>query len=154
MAGERLSARFSLGSQVWFRWTGKCFETATSHMQTVNLCFILIVQLIVLWCYNVLKTKMRYLLYYISSTISQVQTMLARGKYCFFCNLSQANFHIQQVKSVKSYIIEYSLLKDIVSVFFVYFVRYRGRWGITLCVSRTARIESLLFIIICAMTIN
>ena len=35
MAGERLSARFSLRSQLWFRWTGKCFETATSHMQTV-----------------------------------------------------------------------------------------------------------------------
>jgi len=35
MAGERLSARFSLRSQFWFRWTGKCFETATSHMQTV-----------------------------------------------------------------------------------------------------------------------
>lgn len=35
MAGERLPARFSLHSQLWFRWTGKCFETATSHMQTV-----------------------------------------------------------------------------------------------------------------------
>ena len=35
MAGERLPARFSLRSQLWFRWTGKCFETATSHMQTV-----------------------------------------------------------------------------------------------------------------------
>jgi len=35
MAGERLPARFSLRSQFWFRWTGKCFETATSHMQTV-----------------------------------------------------------------------------------------------------------------------
>ena len=23
------------GCQHWFRWTGKCFETATSHMQTV-----------------------------------------------------------------------------------------------------------------------
>jgi hypothetical protein len=37
MAGERLPARFSLRSQLWFRWTGKCFETATSHMQTVDL---------------------------------------------------------------------------------------------------------------------
>jgi hypothetical protein len=36
MAGERLPARFSLRSQRWFRWTGKCFETATSHMQTVG----------------------------------------------------------------------------------------------------------------------
>src|SRR5690606_27712536 len=36
MAGERLPARFSLRSQLWFRWTGKCFETATSHMQTVR----------------------------------------------------------------------------------------------------------------------
>lgn len=36
MAGERLSARFSLRSQLWFRWTGKCLETATSHMQTVT----------------------------------------------------------------------------------------------------------------------
>jgi hypothetical protein len=36
MAGERLPARFSLRSQLWFRWTGKCFETATSHMQTVG----------------------------------------------------------------------------------------------------------------------
>ncbi len=35
MAGERLPARFLLRSQLWFRWTGKCFETATSHMQTV-----------------------------------------------------------------------------------------------------------------------
>ena len=35
MAGEQLSARFLLHSQLWFRWTGKCFETATSHMQTV-----------------------------------------------------------------------------------------------------------------------
>lgn len=35
MAGERLPARFSLRSQLWFRWTGKCLETATSHMQTV-----------------------------------------------------------------------------------------------------------------------
>ena len=35
MAGERLPARFSLRSQLWFRWIGKCFETATSHMQTV-----------------------------------------------------------------------------------------------------------------------
>ena len=35
MAGERLPARFSHLSQFWFRGTGKCFETATSHMQTV-----------------------------------------------------------------------------------------------------------------------
>lgn len=35
MAYERLPTRFSLRSQLWFRWTGKCFETATSHMQTV-----------------------------------------------------------------------------------------------------------------------
>lgn len=35
MAGERLPARFSLRSQLWFLGTGKCFETATSHMQTV-----------------------------------------------------------------------------------------------------------------------
>ena len=32
MAAERLPARFSLRSQFWFRWTGKCFEAATSHM--------------------------------------------------------------------------------------------------------------------------
>ncbi len=40
MAGERLPARLSLLNQLWFRWTGKCFETATSHMQTLiyNLC--------------------------------------------------------------------------------------------------------------------
>ena len=36
MADERLPARFSLRNQLWFRWTGKCFETATSHMQTVG----------------------------------------------------------------------------------------------------------------------
>jgi hypothetical protein len=35
MAGEQLPARFSLRGQLGFRWTGKCFETATSHMQTV-----------------------------------------------------------------------------------------------------------------------
>ncbi len=35
MAGEQLPARVSLRSQPWFQWTGKCFETATSHMQTV-----------------------------------------------------------------------------------------------------------------------
>jgi hypothetical protein len=35
MAGELLSAGVSLRSQLWFRWTGKCFEIATSHMQTV-----------------------------------------------------------------------------------------------------------------------
>jgi hypothetical protein len=34
MAGESLTARFSLLSQLWFRWTEKCLETATSHMQT------------------------------------------------------------------------------------------------------------------------
>ena len=44
MAGEQLSARLSLHRQLWFRWTGKCFETATSHMQTVvcNLNTVLI----------------------------------------------------------------------------------------------------------------
>lgn len=36
MAGERLPARFLLRSKLRFRWTGKCFETATSHMQTVT----------------------------------------------------------------------------------------------------------------------
>jgi hypothetical protein len=36
MAGERLPARSSLRSQLLFRWTGKCFETGTSHMQTVR----------------------------------------------------------------------------------------------------------------------
>jgi hypothetical protein len=36
MAGERLPARFSLRSQLWFRATRKCLETATSHMQTVG----------------------------------------------------------------------------------------------------------------------
>jgi hypothetical protein len=36
MAGERLSARFSLRCQFWFWWTEKCFETATSHMQTCS----------------------------------------------------------------------------------------------------------------------
>jgi hypothetical protein len=36
MAGESLTARFSLLSQLWFRWTEKCLETATSHMQTVK----------------------------------------------------------------------------------------------------------------------
>lgn len=35
MAGELLPARFLLRSQLWFRWTGKCFKTATSHMQNV-----------------------------------------------------------------------------------------------------------------------
>ena len=35
MAGERLPARFSLLSQLQFRWTEKRFETATSHLQTV-----------------------------------------------------------------------------------------------------------------------
>jgi hypothetical protein len=37
MAGDRLPARLLLRSQLWFRWTGKCFEAATSHMQTVVL---------------------------------------------------------------------------------------------------------------------
>src|SRR5690554_6776829 len=36
MAGERLPARLSLRSQHCLRWTGKYFETATSHMQTVS----------------------------------------------------------------------------------------------------------------------
>jgi hypothetical protein len=36
MAGERLPARFSLRSLVRQWRTGKCFETATSHMQTVH----------------------------------------------------------------------------------------------------------------------
>lgn len=36
MAGERLPATFVLRSQLWFRWTVKCFETATSHMQNVR----------------------------------------------------------------------------------------------------------------------
>ncbi len=36
MAGKRLSARFSLRSQLRFRWTEKCFEAATSHMQNVS----------------------------------------------------------------------------------------------------------------------
>lgn len=40
MAGERLPGRFSLLSQLWFRWTEKCFETATSHMQNVGLNFM------------------------------------------------------------------------------------------------------------------
>ena len=35
MAGERLVSRFSLRRLLRFRWTGKCFETATSHMQNV-----------------------------------------------------------------------------------------------------------------------
>jgi hypothetical protein len=35
MAGEQQQARFSLFSQLWFRGKRKCFETATSHMQTV-----------------------------------------------------------------------------------------------------------------------
>ncbi len=36
MAGERLPARFSPRSELRFRCTGKCFETATSHMQSVR----------------------------------------------------------------------------------------------------------------------
>lgn len=36
MAGKRLPIRLSLRSQLWFRGTGMCFETATSHMQTVE----------------------------------------------------------------------------------------------------------------------
>ena len=39
MAGKRLTARFSLRSKLWFRWKGKRFETATSHMQTVTCYF-------------------------------------------------------------------------------------------------------------------
>jgi len=35
MAGEWLPARFSALYQVRHGRTGKCFETATSHMQTV-----------------------------------------------------------------------------------------------------------------------
>src|SRR5690606_20554153 len=56
MAGERLPARFSLRSQLWFRWTGKCFETATSHMQTVvrhlmkTLKYILIFGILIYSC--------------------------------------------------------------------------------------------------------
>jgi len=34
MAGERQPTRLSLRIQLWFRRTGKCFETATSHIQT------------------------------------------------------------------------------------------------------------------------
>src|SRR5690606_32058195 len=36
MASKDMSASFSLRSQLWFRWTGRCFETATSHMQAVG----------------------------------------------------------------------------------------------------------------------
>lgn len=36
MAIERLQAMFSLRSPLCFRWTGKCFEIATSPMQTAN----------------------------------------------------------------------------------------------------------------------
>lgn len=36
MAGERLPARFSLRSQLRFRWTEKRLKTATSRMQTVS----------------------------------------------------------------------------------------------------------------------
>ena len=36
MAVEWLSARFSHSSQLWFRWTGKLLETATSNLQTVE----------------------------------------------------------------------------------------------------------------------
>lgn len=36
MAGEQSPAGFSLRSQLWFRGTGKYFETATSHMPTVG----------------------------------------------------------------------------------------------------------------------
>lgn len=36
MMGDWLLARFSLRSQLWFRWTGKGFETAISHTQTVG----------------------------------------------------------------------------------------------------------------------
>ena len=44
MAGEQLPARFSLRIQLWFLRTEKCFETATSHMQT-------------LWCINTLELE-------------------------------------------------------------------------------------------------
>ncbi len=40
MADKQLPARFALRSQLWFRWTGKCFETATSHMQTANQLYL------------------------------------------------------------------------------------------------------------------
>ena len=36
MAGERLSARFSLRSRLWFRLTGTRSEAATRHMQNVG----------------------------------------------------------------------------------------------------------------------
>lgn len=36
MAGESLNTRFSALNQVRLRQTGKCFETATSHMQNVT----------------------------------------------------------------------------------------------------------------------
>ncbi len=36
MAGERLPERLLPHSQPWFRWTGKCFESATSHMPTLG----------------------------------------------------------------------------------------------------------------------
>ena len=35
MENERLPARFSLRSQLWSRWKGNGYKTATSHMQTV-----------------------------------------------------------------------------------------------------------------------
>ena len=35
-APAALHSDLPLRSQLWFRWTGKCFETATSHMQTVG----------------------------------------------------------------------------------------------------------------------
>ncbi len=36
MAGERLPARLALQSELWFRWTGKRLQSATSHMQNVG----------------------------------------------------------------------------------------------------------------------
>tara|TARA_R100000353_G_scaffold175981_1_gene148125 strand:+ start:443 stop:1057 length:615 start_codon:yes stop_codon:yes gene_type:complete len=36
MAGERLPAKLSLRSKLWFLRTEKCSKTATSHMQTVR----------------------------------------------------------------------------------------------------------------------
>ena len=35
MASERLPARVSPFSQLWFKWTGKYSETGTSNIQTV-----------------------------------------------------------------------------------------------------------------------
>ena len=41
MACERLVSRFSLRRLLRFRWTGKCFETATSHMQNCSALILL-----------------------------------------------------------------------------------------------------------------